>query len=202
MTNHYPLRDRRRRANRAALLAAAGELFTDQGLADTTLDQIAEKAGLHVQTLYRHFPTKQALASALEREKFEIALTETDKDTLSFWHDWVALAASQQVALDGGLNFMRYIHERESNPKLAAAVVEIGREYTDLLTASLAVDFQMDPVRDGFPNLVASMLWGGNAHAVRRWYEAGGEADLMHLVVTVADEVAEIVARVRTTDRV
>ena len=50
------------RANRAALLASAARLFTDQG-PDVALDAIARDAGVSIATLYRHFPNREALVA-------------------------------------------------------------------------------------------------------------------------------------------
>jgi AcrR family transcriptional regulator len=46
-----------------AILAAAGELFAERGSA-VQMEEIAARAGLGMGTLYRHFPTKQALLTA------------------------------------------------------------------------------------------------------------------------------------------
>ena len=47
-----------------AILAAAGELFAARG-SEVQMDEIAERAGLGMGTLYRHFATKQALLAAI-----------------------------------------------------------------------------------------------------------------------------------------
>ena len=64
-----PLRADARR-NRAKLLAAAAEALAEGGL-DTQVEDIARRAGVGVGTLYRHFPTKEALVDALARAHFE-----------------------------------------------------------------------------------------------------------------------------------
>jgi AcrR family transcriptional regulator len=46
--------------NRTALLAAAREVFGDQGL-EASLDEIARRAGVGNATLYRRFPTRRDL---------------------------------------------------------------------------------------------------------------------------------------------
>jgi len=46
--------------NRAALLAAAREIFGEHGL-DASLDEIARRAGVGNATLYRRFPTRRDL---------------------------------------------------------------------------------------------------------------------------------------------
>ena len=47
------------------LLNVAYRQFQRYGFEDTTLESIAEEAGLHVQTLYRHFPKKNDLIGAM-----------------------------------------------------------------------------------------------------------------------------------------
>ncbi|MEH0933883.1 TetR/AcrR family transcriptional regulator [Micromonospora psammae] len=54
--------------NRDLLLASAVRLFTEQGL-DATLDAIAKHAGVGIGTLYRHFPTREALIEAAYRNE-------------------------------------------------------------------------------------------------------------------------------------
>ncbi|SER85373.1 transcriptional regulator, TetR family [Lentzea xinjiangensis] len=50
--------------NREKVLSAARELFAEQGF-DVPLDEIAARAGVGPGTVYRHFPTKQALFQAV-----------------------------------------------------------------------------------------------------------------------------------------
>ncbi|WP_328953115.1 TetR/AcrR family transcriptional regulator [Kitasatospora purpeofusca] len=52
------------RRNRARVLSAAGEAFAERGL-DVPLGDIARRAGVGAGTVYRHFPSKQALVEAV-----------------------------------------------------------------------------------------------------------------------------------------
>ena len=58
-----PLRADARR-NRQRVLEVAEAVFAGDGL-DVPIDEIARRAGLGVGTLYRHFPTKDALFAAI-----------------------------------------------------------------------------------------------------------------------------------------
>ena len=49
--------------NRAAIIKAAGEIFSEQGL-NAPLNGIAKRAGVGQGSLYRHFPTRASLALA------------------------------------------------------------------------------------------------------------------------------------------
>lgn len=55
--------------NRARLLEAAESVFAAEGLS-VPVDVIADKAGVGVGTLYRHFPTKEKLFEAILVERF------------------------------------------------------------------------------------------------------------------------------------
>jgi AcrR family transcriptional regulator len=69
-----PLRADARR-NRERILKAARAVFAAKGR-DAHLEDVARRAKVGVGTVYRHFPTKDALLEALAREQF---------DTLTLW---------------------------------------------------------------------------------------------------------------------
>ncbi len=58
------------RRNREKLLLAAVELFAGAG-EDVALEAIAERAGVGIGTLYRNFPTREALAAAAYRNEVQ-----------------------------------------------------------------------------------------------------------------------------------
>lgn len=67
MTAAKPLRADARR-NREALIAKAREVFDAGGL-DLRFDEFARLAGVGTGTLYRHFPSREALAAAVYHEE-------------------------------------------------------------------------------------------------------------------------------------
>jgi AcrR family transcriptional regulator len=56
--------------NRARLLEVAAKVFAAEGLA-VPIDEVARRAGIGIGTVYRHFPTKEALFAAIVRDKLE-----------------------------------------------------------------------------------------------------------------------------------
>jgi AcrR family transcriptional regulator len=58
------------RRNRERLMETAKAAFADLG-ADVSLDEIARRAGVGIGTLYRHFPTRDAIVEAVYRREVE-----------------------------------------------------------------------------------------------------------------------------------
>ncbi|MGN9762468.1 TetR/AcrR family transcriptional regulator [Streptomyces sp. SD31] len=56
------------RRNRERLLEVAGRAFSEVGT-DASLEAIAKDAGVGIGTLYRHFPTREALLEAVYRNE-------------------------------------------------------------------------------------------------------------------------------------
>ncbi len=56
--------------NRRKVLEAARAAFAERG-ADAQMEDVARRAEVGVGTVYRHFPTKQALAEALVEARFD-----------------------------------------------------------------------------------------------------------------------------------
>ena len=92
------------RANHDKLVAAARAFFTDKSTR-LPLEEVAERAGVGIGTLYRHFPTRQALLEAVyvdEVEAMARAATELEElppwDALSRWlHQYVGFAATKRA---------------------------------------------------------------------------------------------------------
>jgi AcrR family transcriptional regulator len=53
--------ERRHEQTRAAIADAAVALFAERGFAETTMDDVAQAAGVSRRTVYRHFPSKDDL---------------------------------------------------------------------------------------------------------------------------------------------
>lgn len=77
MSDSKPRRSDARR-NREKILDIAEQVFAEEGL-DIPMADVARRVGAGVGTLYRHFPTKQALFSAILTDRME-ALVATGRD--------------------------------------------------------------------------------------------------------------------------
>ena len=92
------------RRNYDKLVAAARALFTEESTS-APLEEVAERAGVGIGTLYRHFPTRQALLEAVYVDEVEAMaraagdLSELPPwDALSQWlHQYVGFAATKRA---------------------------------------------------------------------------------------------------------
>ena len=67
------------RRNYERLLSAAAAAFATRGADDVSLEEIARRAGVGIGTLYRHFPTRQALLEAVYRDQVEALRARADE---------------------------------------------------------------------------------------------------------------------------
>ena len=92
------------RRNYEKVLAAAREAFAEGG-ESTALEEIARRAGVGIGTLYRHFPTRQALLEALyvdevdELSRTAAELSDDDPwDALTRWFQrFIGYMATKQA---------------------------------------------------------------------------------------------------------
>ncbi|WP_431677231.1 TetR/AcrR family transcriptional regulator [Kitasatospora sp. KL5] len=95
--------------NRARLLAAARELFTERG-DEVQLPDVARAAGVGIGTVYRHFPTRDALVEAAAEDRFA--------EILAF-----ARGLADEPGDDPVLSYLRHVGELlESDRGLSTAI--------------------------------------------------------------------------------
>src|SRR5215469_1070208 len=82
------LRERKKQATRLLLRRTALELVAERGLANVTVEDIAEAAEVSPRTLFNYFPSKEA------------ALFSGDPDRAAALRDAIATAVPGQPALD------------------------------------------------------------------------------------------------------
>ncbi|MGC8473376.1 MAG: TetR/AcrR family transcriptional regulator [Candidatus Dormibacteria bacterium] len=64
--------------NREVLLEAASAAFSERG-AEVPMEDVARRAGVGIGTLYRHFPTREALVEAVFRHEVEALVQSADE---------------------------------------------------------------------------------------------------------------------------
>ena len=146
MTAAKPLRADARR-NRDALLAKARELFAE-GCFDLRFDDFARLAGVGTGTLYRHFPTRAALAEAVYREELA-AMCARGRELQATLPAMEALAAFLR-------GFVNHLHTHQGLARTLATLMATrsdvladgGRELDQVIADLLAAGAGEGTVRD------------------------------------------------------
>jgi AcrR family transcriptional regulator len=78
------LRERQKQQRREAILVAALGLFEDQGFAATTVEQIAERTGVSIPTVFNYFGSKQDILLAVVEQADLRAVTDAQLSMPAF----------------------------------------------------------------------------------------------------------------------
>ncbi|MCP4617711.1 MAG: TetR/AcrR family transcriptional regulator [Bradyrhizobium sp.] len=139
---------------RDRIIAAATRLFYSEGIRATSVDAVAEKAGVTKKTLYYHFQTKDELIAAY--------LASRDQPTLAYYERWFAetkgstadkvrglfrsFGKSADTPHWRGCGFLRTIAELASTPGHPA--IKAGATHKKNFEAWMADTLARDGVRD------------------------------------------------------
>jgi AcrR family transcriptional regulator len=177
-----PLRAAARR-NYERIVTTAREAFSEHG-ADATLDDIAKRAEVGAGTLYRHFPTREALIEAVYRGEIaqlsEAAFRMLEKlppgEALDEWMlDQVryvvrkrGLAGALKASLDAGSETFAWCQSRmrEAAAALLAPGQEAGEIRADITPADLlrlghAIGLAVEKAPPGDDERLVSVMLAG-----------------------------------------
>ena len=153
-------RERKKRETRDALIEAALDLFTRQGVDRTTIEQIADRADVSERTFYRYFATKEDVlfADGLERqEQFAAALAARPANEPLLDGLRVAaqdLAASMIAHADHSIRRQQVI---ETSDALQARYLRLTEEWAALVSEHAARRLGMR-ADDALPRLLGSCV--------------------------------------------
>jgi AcrR family transcriptional regulator len=132
-------------ANRERVLDAARRLFADRGV-DASMDEIARAAGVGPGTLYRRFPTKEALLDAILL------------DALDRFEGFATEALAEADAFAGLERFLRRGIELQAE----------SRGFQEILVLRLERAPHLDEARDRLRPLIAELVGRAKAQGTLR----------------------------------
>lgn len=97
------------RRNRDRLLAAATELILEIG-GEPSRDAVAQRAGVGIATLYRHFPDQQGLLRAVVLEVLDRTIAAGEDALTHSGGNGTALSRYLHAAIDTGLGVVNIVH--------------------------------------------------------------------------------------------
>jgi AcrR family transcriptional regulator len=186
------LRERKKLATRRLLRRAALELVAERGLANVTVEDIAEAAEVSPRTFFNYFPSKESV------------LFGGDPDRAAELREGIAVAAPGGSALDavrvvltrdsemmadelrslGGdpADWLRRMKVARTDPHVRAAhaaqMAMIERAIAEGLAARLGADQETDP----YPGVVAAAAVSVVRACLSFWAGSGGATSLGQLI--------------------
>ena len=186
------LRERKKLATRRLLRRAALELVAERGLANVTVEDIAEAAEVSPRTFFNYFPSKESV------------LFGGDTDRAAELREGIAVAAPSGSALDavrvvltrdsetmadelrslGGdpADWLRRMKVARTDPHVRAAhaaqMAMIERAIAEGLAARLGADQETDP----YPGVVAAAAVSVVRACLSFWAGSGGATSLGQLI--------------------
>lgn len=179
------LRETKKRRTRQAIRAAAIELFTAQGVSETTVEQIAAAADISPRTFFNYFDTKEQAVSLPYGLRAETAITGPVADP---WHAvasaCLAFASALEADIDERQTLIDGIRlcQRESSLRDQASA-QRGRWEHHLLSSLDATLTNRSLV-----NTAAGVTWAALTH----WAENHGEASLTETVRTTLGSIRPV----------
>ncbi|MEU8011585.1 TetR family transcriptional regulator [Micromonospora parva] len=175
---------------RGRLEAAAFELFRERGFEQTTVADIAARAGLDKRTFYRLFGDKrEALFSGSGRveEVLVQAVTETDAGPFE-----AVVAAFRRVAEELFADRLELVRARQAIIESSPELQERELRKTGSLAAAVTTALRAR----GLDETTATLATESGATVFRvayaRWVAPGSEAALSDLIAEVAAELRAI----------
>jgi AcrR family transcriptional regulator len=146
--------------NRARILQAASACLAADGH-EAQIDDIASNAGVGVGTVYRHFPTKEALLEALAAQHFH-RLAEAARRGLEADDPWEGLSAFLSRAAESQANDRALAEVMAAEPEVVERAA-MDREDLHQAVAKLveraqaAGSLRLDIVADDVPMLMCGL---------------------------------------------
>ena len=189
MASKPPLRIRKAARTRKAIIHAAMDLFDRQGFTATTLNQIADEADVHKQTVLRYFHTKEDIALALrshvlEKLRQQLLDPARTRSVIETWRDFVSESARSIMTNPDQFRVSRLLLQ---NDRVVAQLLLIEHRYEQVLAEAFAREADVDPATDLYSKMLAGMLAGGNFMVGNRIFKQGSIEKLEEACLEVVD---------------
>jgi TetR/AcrR family transcriptional regulator len=195
--------DPRRQRTLDALLQAGEEIFSERSVDDVTVEEIAERAGVAVGSIYNHFGSKAGLHAAVVERALEVDRHYMDRAYTGGRGPLDQIYAAAENYLQFYLDHPDYFRmlafpgspgRYQAGQQLSDRLVQAVDEQNARLVDALRRGIEAGELRAGDPAEVATILWaawngiislGWRPDALQR-----SDSQLRELLMTATDIVA------------
>lgn len=179
------LRERKKRATRAALGRAALRLAEERGWDKVTVEAIATEADVSIRTFFNYFSSKEEAAMAdtedrIARVVAELRARPAEESVLDSMRH--ALVDGLDMREDNLNEWVAQLRLTRRTPSLYPYFVARQEEAERELVSVIADRTGTDPEHDLYPNLVVAVFIGAAKVAIRIWTEQRHSAPLATLI--------------------
>lgn len=151
---------------RQKIIAKAAELFNQRGLEGTSMADLMEATGLEKGGIYRHFPSKEAVAAEAFDYAWEEAFQERVRDLDSIpgsvdrLKHLIANFVERRSTIPGGCPLLNTaVESDDGNPILRERARQALGKWQNLLTSVINEGIQRREIRSGVdPNRLAMLV--------------------------------------------
>jgi AcrR family transcriptional regulator len=186
------LRERKKLATRRQLRRAALELVGERGLANVTVEDIAEAADVSPRTFFNYFPSKEAAlfggepdrAAGLRDRVAQLAPGAPAVEVLGtvMAQDAEAMAAELRSLGGDPADWLRRMKVARTDPHLRAAQAAHMATIERAIGEGLATRLGADQETDLYPSVLAAAAVGVVRACMAFWAGSGGAVELGGLV--------------------
>lgn len=165
-------REQRKARTRQEILKVARARFAQNGVADTTMDEIAARAKVARATVFNHYPTKAAIVAELAEQMdmaFIAMVNRYTQTSLSVRGRITALYQEIAELMEGRQNYYRHLvgywERNRGEANEAERVARLREAFENMLTGEKGVG-----LRDGIdPEFAAEMLLSIQVEFIHNW---------------------------------
>ncbi len=181
---------------RDGLIEAAVALFATTGFDQTTTNDIAEAADVSQRTLFRHFPTKEALLYGdMDDLRSDLRLAFESRPA-----DEPILDVLRHAMLSLAADFDHNRERRLLQVQLAAATPSVSAHSRSVLQAqwereiirAVANRLGTDPIDDPRPEILAGAAMSAIRVATRQWTACDGSIDFVELADRALSTIGDL----------
>lgn len=177
-------RERRKRDTRSRLVTAARELFVARGYDETSIDEIARRAGVSRRTCFRYFPSKEALAFPYRERRlarFDTLIRRGVPGESAYEavkRACLVMAGEFMAEREEALALERVVRH---HPTLRGRDRELDRDWERVIAEALARDGEAGRL----PRLLGGAVVGLIRAALELWLDSDGRLNLVELAEEV-----------------